>query len=124
MKCPYCKREAKLVKGSEIYCGRKHLADKNYWECLPCDAHVGCHGDSEIPLGTLANQELRLMRSEAHRVFDQLWGSQKRSRSAAYVLLKRHFHLTEFECHIGLFNKQQCAKVIQVCKIQLELEKK
>lgn len=124
MRCQYCGRSAKLVKGLEIYCGRKELANKDFWECLPCDAHVGCHKGSVIPLGSLAKQDLRLARSEAHRLFDQLWRGKKRSRSEAYLLLQRQFHLTVFEAHIGLFPEQRCAMVISRCKAQLKLEKK
>lgn len=120
--CNYCGKPAKLVKGVEIYCGNAKLADKNFWECLPCGAHVSCHGDSDIPKGTLAKDELRKARCNAHFWFDQLWIDNKRTRNDAYLLIRRHFHLTIFEAHIGMFTIAECAKVVEVCKIQVNRE--
>ena len=123
MKCPYCGNKAKLVKGTEIYCGFKNLADKWFWECLPCSAHVGCHGKTTNALGSLARIDLRQQRITAHHYFDRIWGAQRRSRKVAYQMLCRELDLPHTECHIAMFDMETCTKVIALCNAQIEIEK-
>lgn len=122
MKCQYCGEQAKLVKGHEIFCGLYAIRDKWFWECLPCDAHVGCHGDSILALGSLAKADLRKLRREAHKAFDQLWQNGKRDRGTAYTMLSRALTVSKMDCHIGLFNNAQCELVIKYSNELLEKE--
>ncbi len=117
--CPYCNQPAKLVTGQQIYATLKWLHHKYFWQCLPCHAHVGTHKNStknRKPLGALANKETRLWRHRAHSVFDPLWQSGHFSRQLAYELLCNYMSLTWAECHIGLFDVDQCKQVIAFCK--------
>lgn len=60
--CPYCNQDSKLVTGAKIYPHLPHLHARWFYQCAPCAAYVGCHPDSTLPLGRLANAELRRAR--------------------------------------------------------------
>lgn len=116
MKCPYCDGSAELVKGDVIYPARDDLYNKNFYLCKPCNAYVGCHANTAIPLGRLANSELRRWKMAVHAVFDPIWRTGGKSRGGAYLWLRDKMGLTENECHIGKFNVEQCRKAIAICK--------
>ena len=114
MKCQYCQEEA-------IWCENKTVYGKNYgrsymmWLCKPCDAYVGCHHNTERPLGTLANRELRELRKKCHKLFDEFW-HDKESRTAAYMWLQDKMGLHRTQAHIGKFDKEKCLKLITIIK--------
>lgn len=116
MICPYCNSPAALVSGWKIYPHRPNLFDKHFYECAPCDARVGCHGTTTNPLGRLANSELRRAKSAAHAAFDPIWKSKKMSRSRAYSWLAERLSIKTEDCHIGMFDVEQCRAVIAACK--------
>lgn len=124
--CQYCKQPAKLVTGEVIYPHRPDLASLNFWLCAPCGAYVGCHkkgaksgrtvSDGTLPLGRLANAELRRLKSLAHGVFDPLWKDGGMHRKAAYSWLASKMGLQPGDCHIGDFSVEQCQQVIRICQ--------
>jgi zinc-finger-containing domain len=109
--CPYCGYPTSFM-ASEQYYGRDYGA--NIYVCHPCDARVGTHKRSNVPLGTPANAELRRWRSAAHQKFDPLWRGKKRSRTEAYRWMQKAMGLTEQQAHIGRFNISQCQQLIQL----------
>jgi len=120
-KCPYCGAEVELKSAYEVY----HTANSkdwgNLWVCSNyprCDAYVGCHKNTDIPLGRLANSRLRELKKEAHRQFDPIWKSGLMSRKEAYRWLADMLHISCEECHIGMFDVKQCQKVIHLCRKQ------
>ena len=115
MDCPYCSQPAKLVTGQDIYPHRRDLWAKKFWQCAPCDAYVGCHQGGEIPLGRLANAELRAAKMRAHAAFDPLWKEGTMSRTEAYAWLSRTLGIPGKECHIGMFDVDRCRKVVDAC---------
>ncbi len=82
------------------------------FDCRPCDAYVGTHKNSGKPLGTLANQELRLWRRKAHAAFDPLWKSGKMGRPAAYRKMRDLMSISADEAHISRFNVDQCQRLV------------
>lgn len=117
--CGYCRREAALVTGDVIHPGREDLQAEYFWRCAPSDAWVSCHppagpgggggvGDGTVPMGSLANAELRRWRSSAHALFDPIWQSGKLSRHQAYGWLAKTLRIPREQCHIGMFNLEQC----------------
>ena len=80
-----------------------------------CDSYVGCHRDTEKPLGTLAGAKLRSLRMKAHKAFDWFWKFGKVTRSEAYSLLAEHLELSKYEAHIGMLDECQVQSVIQYC---------
>lgn len=113
--CDYCGQPAKLVNGDEIYQHRKDLHHKKFWDCISCDAWVGCHPNSIRPLGRLANATLRKAKKMAHESFDKLWRNGGMTRSRAYAWLAERMELPEERCHIGMFDEYQCAEVLIHC---------
>ena len=121
MKCPYCGAEAHLKDASFIYHTSKSKKWGKVWVCSnfpKCDAYVGCHEGTEIPLGRLANARLRTLKKEAHRQFDPIWKSGLMSRREAYKWLADMLNISLDECHIGMFDVKMCQKVIHLCKRQ------
>ena len=114
--CDYCGCYSKLVTGVSIYPNRSDLSDLNFYQCAPCAAYVGCHKGTTKPLGRLANAELRQCKSNAHKVFDPIWRSGLMSRKEAYQFLAQEMGITSEQCHIGMFNIQQCKQVYAILK--------
>lgn len=110
--CPYCWLPAKVISSKQIY-------GVNYgkmWHCSwACDAYVGCHPGTQMPLWTLANRELREWRKKAHAAFDPLWRSRwSTRRKKKYAWLSKEMGVESDFCHIWMFNIEQCKKVIEL----------
>lgn len=128
--CPYCNKSARLVGGSVIYPDRKNLHGLKFWMCAPCQAWVGCHredawtmvanqkvfSDGTLPLGRLANAELRMAKMKAHEAFDPIWKREQGvSRSEAYTWLRVMLGMHRDVCHIGEFDVAECEAVVRAC---------
>lgn len=117
--CPYCNCESELIDSKEIY-GRSYGMA---YRCPSCSAYVGCHNGTTNALGRLANKELRDCKQKAHAVFDPLWKakikkdgcSKHEARKAGYAWLAKELNIDIEDCHIGMFNVQQCQKVYELC---------
>lgn len=116
--CDYCNIATRLAKGSEIYPHRPDLSSLNFYLCDSCGAYVGCHknGDGKRPLGRVVDEELRKAKSKAHAAFDPLWKSGKMTRGAAYSALAKSMGIYKEQCHIGMFNVEQCEYVVAWCE--------
>jgi len=119
--CPYCESAVELVGNEKIY---GHQYGKWPWAYLcsnkGCCAYVGLHPYTAIPLGTLADAELRKWRKAAKDAFNPKWNSDvaNMSRSEAYAWLARELRIDAGECHIGWFDVPTCQLVIEVCRGQ------
>jgi hypothetical protein len=116
--CPYCGKKPKLVDSSIVY-------GKSYgliYYCKPCDAYVGTHKDTEKPLGRLANKELRYFKKLAHSFFDSIWHQKIMNRHGAYKWLSEIMVLPPEHTHIGMFDVDQCKKVVEESKKILHYE--
>ena len=124
--CPYCNRSAALVGGAHIYPNRPDLYGLKFWVCAPCDAYVGCHkagawvsgvrSDGTLPMGRLANAELRRAKQRAHATFDPIWKSNEMSRRQAYAWLATQLGISVANCHIGMFDVDGCNAVVAAVK--------
>jgi len=131
-KCPYCFSAVELVTGAEVYPERPELATRNIWRCTLCDASVGCHklgarvktssgreliSDGMLPMGSLADENLRAARTETHRMFDVLWQPPARmSRGDAYAWMARLLGIPTEDAHIA------CLSYDESIKVQLAIE--
>ena len=107
--CPYCQQQA-LFPASMVY--KKKALHGWYWVCEPCNARVGCHRDSDRPLGTLANAELRQLRRKCHAQFDWFWQQGFATRPDAYAWLAAV--LGPEKGHIAWLNEQGCHELLEL----------
>ncbi len=121
--CDYCAQPAEPCTGADIYPHRPDLAHKRFFRCAPCGAYVGCHENTRKAFGRLANAELRAWKMRAHAAFDPLWKSGRfPSRTKAYKWLSSEMGILKSDCHIGLFDLAQCARVESLCLGPILLE--
>lgn len=80
-----------------------------------CDGVIGAHADGK-PLGTPADKETRLARIAAHAAFDPIWKDGWLTRYQAYGFLRRQLGLERDDCHMAMFDRQQCARVVEACE--------
>lgn len=121
MKCPYCGAEVVLREAKYVYHTNKSEDWGKVWVCSnypKCNAYVGCHKGTTLPLGRLANTRLRTLKSEAHKQFDPIWKCGLMSRREAYKWLASMLRIDINDCHIGMFDVKMCQKVIHLCKKQ------
>jgi hypothetical protein len=116
--CPYGHDRVDLVSHTEIY-GREYGEWPYAYLCRDCGAYVGLHPHTDIPLGTLANEELRRARNLCKPPFETLWKSEKMTRSQAYIALAEHLGLETEQCHFAWFDIDQCRKAKEWAIAQL-----
>lgn len=121
MKCPYCGSTVVLRDADFIYHSAKSRKWGKMWVCSKfprCNSYVGCHRGTTLPLGRLANERLRTLKTEAHKQFDPIWKSGLMTRKEAYKWLADMLSIPYEECHIGMFDIKMCQRVIHLCKEQ------
>lgn len=112
--CDYCGEPAKFTDSKIIY----GISYGKIYYCAHCNAYVGVHKGTDIPLGRLADAELRWWKKAAHAAFDPMWkfGRFRGYRNAAYDWLSKQMQLPRERTHIGMFDVQQCKDAIKICK--------
>ena len=111
--CPDCDSPARLTTRGEEGMGGPSEAAVYVCQNYPsCDCYVGCHPGTDEPLGTLADKELRRLRSRAHKAFDWFWKSGQITRDEAYSLLAEHLGVSPEQAHIGMLDCEQCRSVV------------
>jgi hypothetical protein len=86
------------------------------------------HPFTDIPLGTLANRQLRALRKEAKELFNARWDRQQikyghgerraeqKDRTAAYTWLAAQLGIPKSSCHFGWFDETTCIYAIAILK--------
>lgn len=113
--CRYCGEHVDLVCNSEIYNGRSYGDWPYAYLCSGCRAYVGLHPDTDIPLGTLANDLLRKDRNSSKDMFHKLKEKRGFSRTLAYEWLAGRMGISVAECHFGWFEHEQCGQALRIC---------
>ncbi len=110
--CFHCESDCRLTDGAEIYPPRTDLHHKNFYVCDHCDARVGCHPDTTMPLGHAADKRTRDARSKLHELMlDPLWKSAqdpKPARRRTYKFLAKALGIEPEQCHTGMFTIERC----------------
>ena len=121
IRCPVCGATAILRPASEIY-GEPTRSDRMYvCSNFPrCRSYVGTYPGTNIPMGTLADGDLRNLRIRAHRKFDEVWKSGIMSRSSAYRWMADYFGIPMAEAHIAMFGEYRCRELIRECERVLQ----
>lgn len=82
---------------------------------LDCRGVHGCHPDGS-PVGTPADKATRKARAVAHDAFDRIWKTGKLNRTEAYEWLAGKLKLEKDQCHIGLFDRPTCRRLVKEVK--------
>lgn len=113
--CRYCGGPVGLYNNSVLY--RKPFGTWPYmYLCVPCDAYVGLHPGTDIPLGTLANKALRDASKEHKATFYELVEVLGLDRTEAYATLADKMKIDRAECHFGWFDIEQCEQAGAICR--------
>ena len=115
--CPYCRAKATLHPASYVY-GESAIPGNYLYVCdryPACDAYVGAHKKSKLPMGSLANGDLRHKRIEAHKAFNWLWKSGLMTRNQAYIWMQAKLGLNKQQAHIAKFSDYMCEQLISIC---------
>ena len=113
-RCPYCSSYSVLRSADGIYrCNDKNTRLYVCCRYPACDSYVRVHPGTKIPVGTMANRELRALRNEAHRNFDQLYKLRLMSKEDAYQWLASILSAPLGLAHIGYLGEYYCKQVIK-----------
>ena len=112
--CPECGKESQQATGERIYPHRQDLWHLKFYLCEDCNAYVGCHRTTGEPLGSLATEDIRAARREAHAVFDPVWKQGVMQRHKAYSWLAKKLGIKVKDCHIGQFDVETCKRVVNI----------
>lgn len=109
--CRYCGGPVELVNNDHIY-GRSFGEWPYMYLCTPCDAYVGVHKYTDLPLGTIANLELRGWRKAAKKPFAMFVDRLGRDRTLAYTVLATRMGIPKEACHFGMFEVEECREAM------------
>ncbi|HWH86187.1 MAG TPA: zinc-finger-containing protein [Pseudomonas sp.] len=107
--CRYCAGAVHLVCNSAIYHGRSYGDWPFAYLCSDCGSYVGLHPDTDVPLGTLANAQLRAARNKSKAAFHAHMKRMGLSRTGAYQWLAAQMGIFVEQCHFGWFELEACA---------------
>lgn len=122
--CRYCNGRVVFVNNSHVYGSTVGLWPFVY-TCVNCDSFVGTHTGTDIPLGTLANRELRQLRQVAKQSFLALNKLLHRNATQSYKWLAEQMDKPVNETHFGWFEAEDLNKALQITeavRIQLSEE--
>lgn len=113
-RCPYCGGRVELRSADGIYHENAHNAMlyvcTNYPEC---DAYIRVLPGTTIPVGTMANRQLRSLRRQAHESFDLLHKNGIMTKEDAYCWLAGMLGAPLSQAHIGYLGDYYCKTVIE-----------
>lgn len=113
MRCPYCGSTVVLRSADGIYQDNSRKAMLYVCSHYPqCDTYVRTHPGTTIPVGELANRELRVLRNRAHHYFDQLHHRGLMTKQEAYLWLAALLQVPLSQAHIGYLGEYYCSQVI------------
>lgn len=118
-RCVECGKTATLTDGQSIYPHRPDLYEKRFYQC-ECGAYVGCHPNTDKPLGYPCGPDTRRWRSAAHEAFDPIWRTKLMTRAKAYAWLADQLGMDGADCHIGMMNEQQARSVVIAARAFME----
>lgn len=116
--CRYCKGEVVLVPNEQVY-GKPYGNWPYMYICISCEAYVGLHPHTDLPLGTMADKPLRMARKIHKKFFQQLLETWDKSRGQLYKWLADQMEIDSKQCHWSLFELADCAKAGDICRKQL-----
>lgn len=125
IRCPYCGSHTIYRSADGIY--QDNSRGTMLYVCArypACDSYVRTHAGTKIPVGSMANRELRALRNTAHHYFDQLYKTGLMSKQDSYQWLADVIAAPLSQAHIGYLSEYYCKVVIEQCKQYLERYKR
>ena len=103
-----------LVSNGVIY-GKEYGSGKVYL-CEQCESYVGTHKNSPLDaMGLLSNKQMRLLKQECHRIFDEQW-STRSERTNLYRWLSVQMGISTEMCHFGWFDEDELKKALNILR--------
>lgn len=118
--CPYCGSKVKYRDSKVIYRSKSYGMVYVCSKYPKCDAYVGVHSGYNIPLGTMANRELRELRKKCHRIFDRIWKEGVMTRGETYHWLARAMKRRRKDTHFAWFNLKECLTAVKIVEHSLK----
>lgn len=113
-KCNCCgHNDILLLNNAHIYYGRSIGDFPWIYICSACGSYVGLHPNTDIPLGTLADEQTRKARVYVKDFFHRWMKVHGLRRSEAYKALSVRTGIRKAECHFGMFNIDRCNRVLE-----------
>ena len=103
--CPYC--------GGSDFVGYVDVDEDGRLECS-CGASVTIR--KGLPLGRLADEQLRALRIEFHEHFDSIISLKKIKKDALYRILSKKMNIPYLRTHAAKFDNRQCMQAIEILK--------
>lgn len=104
-----CGHPVEIAHHTDVY-GTEYSEWPWMYRCTTCDATVGMHPFTNIPLGTLATKALRQTRTACKQPFELLWQHGRMTRTEAYAGLAAHLGIEVEACHFGWFDAETCRR--------------
>lgn len=104
-----------------MYAPSSYIYGKDYgsgfvYVCRKCGAYVGTHKNSpKCAMGLLADNEMRMLRQELHKLFDRTWENRK-ERTENYKKLAVLLGVDDKHSHIAWMDKKLLRKAIEILK--------
>ncbi len=118
--CHCCSGPVKLTNNRDIYNGHSFGDWPYVYRCTQCQAYVGLHPDTDLPLGLMAGRATVSARKDAKGVFQRLTRERfGNDRNAAYAWLAKALGIAPSICHFGMFGQEQAERAGQVCRMAL-----
>lgn len=117
VRCPYCRAKATLHPASYIF-GDAARPGSFLYVCdryPSCNSYVGAHRRTKLPMGSLADGDLRHKRIEAHKAFDWMWKSGLMTKAQAYKWMQAKLGISSSQAHIAKFSYYMCDQLIAIC---------
>lgn len=114
--CPFCGGRVEL-KSSEVIYGKDHGMMYICTNRPECDSYVGVHEGTDIPLGYLADVELRYWRRLVHSAIDPLWQKareKRKKREGVYAWIASELGKEVAETHVAWMTKRECMTVLKL----------
>lgn len=117
--CRYCQGEVTLVTQEAFY-GKSYGRWPYLYLCGSCLARVGLHPNTDIPLGTLADDRLRQQRQVAKTAFLHLRQIGGLTPTQAYTRLANVMGIPKRECHFAWFELKDCAAALAIINHEID----
>lgn len=82
-----------------------------FYGCLDCKASVGCHLNTNNPLGLMATTKTKRLRAKLHFLLDLIWKNNYLSRTETYIWLANELNI-DTEIHISQLSNENLTKSI------------